>query len=226
MISLGQTKVPVQPIEVLVDQDCVLPPAFALAETHYRLISSNTVIGLKVISDTALWEVKISESDDFVLRCRKYGRSEMVTLDTVIHLRAKLLSGDSMDLFAPIQVYAPVKITPNVEPFWIGNVALLNCTDKLSFRISWDYPPYAKQIFRVYGVFEMEVLSNGARIDGIAGWYDAGDQTKYRDYSMHCGKSNLEIEAKNIKTLHRYMQKGKMVSLQFSSSYPTKWAIR
>lgn len=225
MLIQGQAKVPVQPAEVLVDEVCVLPPAFALAETHYRLISYKTVIGLKVISDTALWEVKISESDDFVLRCRKYGRSEIVTLDTVIHLRAKLLSGDSLDLFAPIEVYAPVKITPNIEPLMIGSMALLNCTDNLSFLISWDYPPYVKQIFRVYGVFEIEVLAEGIRVDGITGWYDSGDRTKFRDYSMHCGKSNLVIHVRSMKTLHRYKQNGQYVPLLLSTEFPSEWEL-
>ncbi|MCT4562447.1 MAG: hypothetical protein N4A41_13855 [Crocinitomicaceae bacterium] len=210
---------------IRIDETQCLPAVYALAENHYDLQAFIPVVGLKVVSDTNTWQITVSEDDHFVIKCRKYGRTTTVDLDSTILLRAKLANGDTIDLFAPIKVYAEVKITPSSPVQFSDGKPFLSCQEKLSFRADWVYPAYVRKIFRVYAIFEMEVLSNNERVDGMMGWYDSGDQTKHLDFSRHFGKPNLLIRVKNVRTLHRYRQNGRSIPVLLSMAFPSEWNL-
>lgn len=215
----------VEPFRVDVKPDGRLPEIFALAESHFTFNSESNVGDAKITSGGSQWSIEKFSEGIFVVKCKVYGRTQSVDIDSAITVALFLENGDSVQMKAPIRVYAGVKILPYGSAEIDPNSSELPCVEKIGFLARWDYPTYVKKRWRIYGVFDMEVLKGDERIQGFTGWYDSGDRTKLQSLLHFVSIGELTVRVRNIKTLHRYSQNGKGVPILFAEDCIKEWTL-
>ena len=178
----------------------------------------------KITSGGSQWSIEKFSDGLFKVKSTVYGRTQSVDLDSVIRFSLILENGDTMHMVAPIRVYADVKVVPygvDVD----DSSSLLPCVESVGFMARWDYPSYVKRRWRIYAIFDMVVFKGGERIRGFTGWYDSGDRTKLQKLRPFASLGDLTIKVRNIKTLHRYSQNGKQLTVHLSKDSPREWTM-
>ena len=214
----------VEPFNVEVEEEGRLPQVFALAENHFTFNSVSTVSDAKITSGGSQWSIEKFSDGLFKVKSTVYGRSQSVDLDSVIRVSLMLENGDTIHMIAPIRVYADVKILPFGEGV-IDSSTALHCAESVGFMARWDYPSYVKRRWRICAIFDMVVFKGDEQISGFTGWYDSGDRTKLQKLRPFASLGDLTIKVRNIKTLHRYSQNGKQLTVHLSKDSPREWTM-
>ncbi len=215
----------VEPFKVKVKDGGRLPEVYALAESQFTFNGISAVDEALIIHGGAQWQIEKFSAGVFKVKCKVYGRSQTVELDSIIKIRLILNNGDTLNMTAPIRVYADVKILPyginlpDIEP------GILPCEEKIGFHATWVYPKYVKRLWRVMGVFDIDLLKGEDRLMGFTGWYDAGDRTKLQSIAHFSPIASLKVKVTSLKTLHRYTQNGVLLTIYLSEDYPSVWRM-
>ncbi len=214
----------VEPFTVKVEEGGRLPEVFALAESHFMFNSESEVDDAKITSGGSQWSIEKFSDGLFKVKSTVYGRTQSVDLDSVIRFSLILENGDTMHMVAPIRVYADVKVVPYGVDIDDSSTAL-HCAESVGFMARWDYPSYVKRRWRICAIFDMVVFKGDEQISGFTGWYDSGDRTKLQKLRPFASLGDLTIKVRNIKTLHRYSQNGKQLTVHLSKDSPREWTM-
>lgn len=215
----------VEPFNVEIEEGGRLPEVYALAESHYTFRGVSAVDEAKVIHGGSQWQIEKFSEGIFKVKCKVYGRSQTVELDSIIKIALMLENGDSINMVAPIYVYAPVKVVPYGMIELDEKSEILPCEDKIGFTARWVYPSYVKRRWRVMVVFDIDVLNGENRLMGFSGWYDSGDRSKLYTISQFSEIDDIQVKVKHLKTLHRYSQNGEHKTIHLSGEYPKVWKL-
>ncbi|MGB0915344.1 MAG: hypothetical protein ACPGVI_04685 [Crocinitomicaceae bacterium] len=215
----------VEPFNVEIEEGGRLPEVFALGENQFTFSGVSAVDEALIIYGGKQWQIEKFSEGVFKVKCKEYGRSQAVELDSIIRLALKLNNGDSVNMTAPIRVYASVKIVPYGMIDMDEKSNVIPCEDKIGFAARWVYPSYVKRHWRVMVVFDIDVLSDGDRLMGFSGWYDSGDRSKMHAINQFAEIGDITVQVRSLKTLHRYSQNGVPLTIHLSEDYPNVWTL-
>ncbi len=213
------------PDTIHVNESQELPAVYPLAESHFYFHASHPIINAHIVSDINKWTIDKIEEGHYVIKCKVYNRSKTLDFDSTLKIQLTFSEGEPLQLIAPIQVYAKVKIVPFGKAIMNHDDYELNCTETYGFRALWVYPDYVKVRWRIYGAFDMVIELNNERIDGFTGWYDTGDRTKLKSFELYPKEGRLTARVNRINTLHKYTQEGEYIQIALSEAYPDFWEV-
>ena len=223
-VSIGFAQV--TPFRVNVNKQHNLPEVFPLAENFF-VFDTHLEIDTVTVSDTAHWGIAKNKEGHYVLDCASCLRHEPIDFDSTLHIEVHFKNKESVVLTAPIRVYADVKVIPYGPTISYDTIYTTLPCERVGFWAQWVYPEYVKKRWRLYGVFEVDILFKDDRIDGVSGWYDSGDRTKTRDFSTYPEEIevNLRVLPNKLRTLRRFRQNGVQVAVRLSEDYPNEWRV-